>query len=145
MGFEKILKISVSGLNANRAWMTTVAANLANMNTTRTDDGQPYRRRTVIFESTPVEEDNFSAVLKREEEDLDKVRVADIVPDGRNFREVYDPSHPDADDKGIVRFPNINPVEEMVNLLEASRAYEANLTVLDTTKQMALRALELGK
>lgn len=144
MSFDKIMKISFSGLNANRAWMTTVSANLANINTTRTDDGQPYRRKTVIFESTPVEED-FSTVLKRQEESLEKVRVVDIVPDGRNFREVYDPSHPDADQKGIVRYPNINPVEEIANLLEASRAYEANLTVIDTTKQMVLRALELGK
>lgn len=144
MSFDKIMKISFSGLNANRVWMSTVSANLANINTTRTDDGQPYRRKTVIFESTPVEED-FSTVLKRQEESLEKVRVVDIVPDGRNFREVYDPSHPDADQKGIVRYPNINPVEEIANLLEASRAYEANLTVIDTTKQMVLRALELGK
>lgn len=144
MSFEKILRIGFSGLNANRAWMTTVAANLANINTTRTDDGQPYRRRTVIFESSPVEE-NFSAVLRRQEESLEKVKVADIVPDGRDFKEVYDPSHPDADQKGMVKYPNINPVEEMANLLEASRAYEANLTVIDTAKQMVLRALELGK
>ncbi|MEJ5299811.1 MAG: flagellar basal body rod protein FlgC [Thermodesulforhabdaceae bacterium] len=144
MSFDKILKISSSGLSANRAWMTTVAANLANVNTTRTDDGQPYRRRTVIFETAPVEE-SFSAVLKRQEDALEKVRVADIVPDGRDFKEVYDPSHPDADARGMVKYPNINPVEEMANLMEASRAYEANLTVLDTTKQIILRALELGK
>jgi flagellar basal-body rod protein FlgC len=144
MSFDKILKISSSGLSANRAWMTTVAANLANINTTRTDDGQPYRRRTVIFESAPVEE-NFSAVLKSQEDALEKVRVVDIVPDGRNFKEVYDPSHPDADARGMVKYPNINPVEEMANLMEASRAYEANLTVLDTTKQMVIKALELGK
>jgi flagellar basal-body rod protein FlgC len=144
MSFDKILKISSSGLSANRAWMTTVAANLANINTTRTDDGQPYRRRTVIFESAPVEE-SFSAVLKSQEDALEKVRVVDIVPDGRNFKEVYDPSHPDADARGMVKYPNINPVEEMANLMEASRAYEANLTVLDTTKQMVIKALELGK
>jgi len=144
MSFDKILKISSAGLSANRAWMTTVAANLANINTTRTDDGQPYRRRTVLFESAPVEE-SFSAVLQRQEDALEKVKVADIVPDGRNFKEVYDPSHPDADARGMVKYPNINPVEEMANLMEASRAYEANLTVLDTTKQMVIKALELGK
>jgi flagellar basal-body rod protein FlgC len=144
MSFDKILKISSAGLSANRAWMTTVAANLANINTTRTDDGQPYRRRTVLFESAPVEE-SFSAVLQRQEDALEKVKVADIVPDGRNFKEVYDPSHPDADARGMVKYPNINPVEEMANLMEASRAYEANLTVLDTTKQMVVKALELGK
>jgi len=144
MSFDKILKISSSGLSANRAWMTTVAANLANINTTRTDDGQPYRRRTVILESAPVEE-SFSAVLKSQEDALEKVKVVDIVPDGRNFKEVYDPSHPDADARGMVKYPNINPVEEMANLMEAARAYEANLTVLDTTKQMVIKALELGK
>ncbi|MCX7822912.1 MAG: flagellar basal body rod protein FlgC [Syntrophobacterales bacterium] len=144
MSFEKILKIGFSGLNANRTWMATVASNLANINTTRTDEGQPYRRRVVIFESSPVEE-SFEATLKRQEELLDKVRVVDIVPDGRDFKEIYDPSHPDADKDGIVKYPNINHIEEVANLLEASRAYEANLTVIDTTKQMVLRALELGR
>ncbi len=144
MSFSKILKISASGLNANKAWMTTVASNLANINTTRTDDGKPYRRRIVIFESSPVDE-SFSSILKTHEAELRKVKVADIVPDGRDFKEVYDPTHPDANEKGIVLFPNINPIEEMANLLEASRAYEANLAVSDTTKQMVLKALELGK
>ncbi len=144
MSFEKALTISTSGLNANRAWMTVTASNLANINTTRTDDGKPYRRRAVIFEAVSAEE-SFSTVLHRQEQSLAKVKVADVVPDGRDFREVYDPSHPDANEKGMVLFPNINPIEEMANLMEASRAYEANLTAFDTTKQMALKALELGK
>lgn len=144
MDFEKILKISASGLKANKIWMTVVASNLANANTTRTDDGQPYRRRTVIFEASPLEGGAFQSVLQKEK-DYYAVKVVDIVPDGRDFRRIYDPSHPDADKDGFVLFPNVNPIEEMANLLEASRAYEANATVVDTSRQMALKALEMGK
>jgi len=145
MNFEKILKISASGLRANRAWMTVVASNLANMNTTRTNDGKPYRRRTIIFEAVPVEDDQFRTMLRREKESLQMVKVADVIPDGRDFKKVYDPTHPDADKDGFVLVPNINPVEEMANLLEASKAYEANLAVFESTRQLAIKALELGK
>ncbi|SFM47824.1 flagellar basal body rod protein FlgC [Thermodesulforhabdus norvegica] len=144
MNLEKIFRISASGLKANRIWMTVVASNLANANTTRTDDGQPYKRRTVIFEASSLEDGGFRNVLQKEN-DYYGVKVVDVVPDGRDFRRVYDPSHPDANDEGFVLFPNINPVEEMANLLEAARAYEANMTVVDTSRQMALKALEMGR
>lgn len=144
MNFDKVLKIAASGLRANRAWMTVVAANLANINTTKTDDGKPYRRRTIIFESTPVEQD-FRKIMDKEAQSIQMVKIYDIVPDGRDFKKIYDPSNPDADENGMVLVPNINPIEEMANLIEASRAYEANLTVFETSKQMALKALLLGK
>ncbi|NLI81043.1 MAG: flagellar basal body rod protein FlgC [Deltaproteobacteria bacterium] len=145
MDFDSSMRISASGLSANRAWINVLSANLANMNTTRTEDGKPYQRRTIICESVPSQ-DAFDQVLEAAMgEEVQKVRVADIVPDGRDFKEVYDPDHPDANEQGIVLTPNINQVEEMANLLNASRSYEANLAALNVAKQLALKALEIGK
>ncbi|MCE5242633.1 MAG: flagellar basal body rod protein FlgC [Desulfobacteraceae bacterium] len=144
MDFDSSMKISASGLSANRTWINVLSANLANMNTTRTADGKPYQRRTVIYESTPAE--NFDSQLNSAMQDsLQKVTVTDIVSDGRDFREVYDPSHPDANENGIVLMPNISSIEEMANLVTASRSYEANLSALNMAKQLAMKALEIGK
>lgn len=145
MDLDNAFRISASGLRASRTWLNVISANLANANTTRTASGRPYERRTVIYESVPSSE-SFGEVYEGTlSEDLQKVRVSAIVPDGRDFKEVYDPSHPDADADGIVKMPNINSVEEMVNLVMASRAYEANLAAMATSKQLALKALEIGK
>ena len=145
MDFETTAKISASGLSANRTWLNVLTSNLANSQTTKTASGKPYERRTVIYESVPATE-TFSASLDSAmQEDLHEVRVADIVPDGRDFKNVYDPNHPDANEEGIVQLPNINPVEEMANILVASRTYEANLAALNTAKQLALKAIEIGK
>jgi flagellar basal-body rod protein FlgC len=145
MDFDTAMKISGSGMSAQRAWMTVLSSNLANVNTTKGPDGKPYARRTIIFEATPAEE-GFNQVLDGATQgDLNDVKVADIVPDGRDFKEVYDPGNPDADAKGMVRMPNISPIEEMTNLLSATRAYEANLTALNNTKNMAIKALDIGK
>ncbi|MCU0572518.1 MAG: flagellar basal body rod protein FlgC [Syntrophobacteraceae bacterium] len=145
MDLDNAFKISASGLRASRTWLNVISANLANANTTRTASGKPYERRTVIYESVPSQE-SFGEILDGAlSEDLQKVRVNAIVPDGRDFKEIYDPSHPDADAEGIVKMPNINSVEEMVNLVMASRSYEANLAAMSTAKQMALKALEIGK
>jgi len=145
MDFESSMKISSSGLTANRVYMNVLSANLANANTTRTADGKPYERRTVIYQSVAAEE-NFDKVLDNSlEGELQKVQVADIVSDGRDFRQVYDPGHPDADAQGMVLMPNISPVEEMANLVDATRSYEANLAALNTSKQLALKALEIGR
>lgn len=144
MDFDSAMKISASGLSANRTWINVVSSNLANINTSRTPDGGPYERKTVVYEA--VGEDAFSGQLSAAMGDgVDRVEVTDIIPDKRDFREVYDPSHPDANAQGIVQLPNINPVEEMANLVNASRSYEANLAALHTTKQLAIKALEIGK
>jgi flagellar basal-body rod protein FlgC len=145
MDFETSMKISASGLSAQRTWMNVLSANLANVNTTRTASGKPYERRTVVYEATPAEEDFGRILDDSTQEELQGVRVADIVSDGRDFRQVYDPGHPDADAKGIVAMPNISSVEEMTNLVIATRSYEANLTALQNAKQMALKAIEIGK
>lgn len=145
MDFETTAKISASGLSANRTWLNVLTSNLANSQTTKTADGKPYERRTVIYESVPAVETFSDSLDSAMGEDLSKVRVTDILPDGRDFKNVFDPNHPDANAQGIVQFPNINPVEEMANLLVASRTYEANLAALNTAKQLALKAIEIGK
>lgn len=145
MDFETAMRISASGLRAHRAWINVLSANLANINTTRTPEGTPYRRRTLIYESVPQDESFEAALREAMEGELERVEVSAVVPDGRDFRMVYDPNHPDADADGMVRMPNINPVEEMANMLNAARSYEANLAVLNTAKALALRALELGR
>ncbi len=142
--------ISASGLEAQRIRMNVIANNIANAQTTRTEDGGPYRRRAAVFEAVGGTKSRFSKLL--EGSDMNKVlgggvRVSEIVEatDAEAFMDVYDPSHPDADSKGIVHKPNIRVVDEMVNLIDASRAYEANVTALNTTKQMNSKTLEIGR
>jgi flagellar basal-body rod protein FlgC len=145
MDFQTAMKLSASGLTAQRTWMNVISANLANVGTTRTESGKPYERRTAIVEATAAPED-FDRVLDDVvQEELQAVRVAGIVPDGRDFKEVYDPGHPDANQHGVVTMPNISAVEEMANMVIASRSYEANLAALNNAKQMALKAIEIGK
>lgn len=146
MDLDNSFRISASGLRASRTWLNVISANLANVNTTKTASGKPYERRTVIYEAVPSQ-GSFNEVLDGafEQEDLQKVRVNAIVSDGRGFKEVYDPGHPDADAQGVVQMPNINSVEEMVNLVMASRSYEANLAAMNMSKQLAIKALEISK
>lgn len=145
MDFDSAIKISASGLTANRAWINVLSANMANAHTTRTADGQPYSRRTVIYESTPFSESLDEAVGGGFGNEIEKVTVSEIVPDKREFKEVYDPGHPDADARGIVRMPNISTIEEMANMVNASKSYEANLAAITIAKQLALKALEIGR
>ena len=145
MDFETALKISGSGMSAQRTWMNVLSANLANANTTKTASGKPYERRTVVYESSPTVETFDQALNDSLEEELQGVRVANIVSDKRDFRQVYDPGHPDADANGVLQMPNITAVEEMTNMVVASRSYEANLTALNNAKMMALKAIEIGK
>jgi flagellar basal-body rod protein FlgC len=145
MDFNNAIKISASALSANRLYMNVLSANLANVNTTRTADGKPYQRRTVLYESVPAAETFDASLDGFMREDIQKVRVADVVSDGRDFKEIYDPSHPDANEQGVVLMPNISPIEEMANLVDATRSYEANLTALTTAKQLSLKALEIGR
>jgi flagellar basal-body rod protein FlgC len=145
MDFETAMKISASGLSAQRTWMNVISSNLANVNTTRTQSGKPYERQTAVVEAADIN-DNFDRILGDVVQDeLQAVRVAQIVPDGRDFKQVYDPGHPDANQSGIVTMPNISSVEEMTNMVVASRSYEANLSALNNAKQMALKAIEIGK
>ncbi|MGA2403645.1 MAG: flagellar basal body rod protein FlgC [Syntrophobacteraceae bacterium] len=143
MDLDSAIQISASGLKANRTWINVISANLANVNTTRTAEGVPYTRKTVIYET--ASDEGFAGELSAAMgEGEDKVRVSDIVPDQRDFKQVYDPGHPDANAKGLVLLPNINPVEEMANLMNASRSYEANLAALQTARQLALKSMDIG-
>jgi len=146
MGFFSALDISASGLTAQRFRMDTITQNIANINTTRTENGTPYRRKAVIFEEKSVDKP-FSEYLSESSSGLvgKGVRVARVVEDQSPFKRVYDPGNPEADEEGYVLMPNVDIVTEMVNMISATRAYEANVTVMDATKNMALKALEIGK
>jgi flagellar basal-body rod protein FlgC len=141
MGMFDALTISASGLTAERARMDVTAENLANAQTTRGADGQPYRRKEVILQEAPG---GFGAQLSAAMGGrAGGVQVAGIAEDATPGRRVYDPGHPDADAEGYVTMPNVDTVAEMVDLISASRAYEANVTAMQAAKQMFTKTLEL--
>ena len=148
MGYFSSLETSASGLTAQRLRMDVISQNLANASTTRTATGDPYRRKTVVFQEKSGTE-SFASYLsdasRRKMGIGNGVRVTGIVADNSPFREVYDPGHPDADENGIVRMPNVDTVTEMVDMISATRAYDANVTAMSGTKAMALKALEIGR
>lgn len=145
MDFLTAIKISTSGLNAQRFRMNIVASNLANINTTRTDEGGPYKRKEVTVTAKTIT-DKFGKVLKENMNGkLKEVKITGIKEDQSAPKMVYEPSHPDANEAGYVAFPNINIMQEMVNLISASRSYEANITAINASKNLAIKALELGR
>lgn len=131
------LDISASGMTANRLWMDVIASNIANAQTTRTPEGGPYRRREVIFTT------KYDGFQDPRLEGGQGVRVVGIVEDDSPPQLVYNPEHPDARDDGYVEMPNVNPVTEMVDMLIASRAYEANAAAVEAAKVMITRALDI--
>ncbi|MFH1147168.1 MAG: flagellar basal body rod protein FlgC [Pseudomonadota bacterium] len=139
------LKISASGLAAQRTRMNVVSSNLANIETTRTLEGGPYRAKSVVLMSTPVQKDFKEALSDKLNEHAQGVEVVDVIEDKENPKEVFNPTHPDADERGIVLMPNVNLMEEMVDMLSAVRAYEANVTAINATKSMAMKTLEIGR
>jgi flagellar basal-body rod protein FlgC len=145
MGMFDSMHVSASGLAAERLRMDVIAQNLANANSTRGPDGQPYRRHEVIFRSADVGTTNGPGGTERagSNEPLHGVEPVAIVEDPSALRTVYDPQHPDADEDGYVHFPNVNPVTEMVDMMTATRAYEANVTAMNAAKNMALKALDI--
>jgi flagellar basal-body rod protein FlgC len=149
MGFLDALDISASGLTAQRLRMDTISSNLANAESTRTADGAgPYRRQVVVFEAKKPTPSPFAALLGEKMNIAGGVRVKEIrsLSDAEApLRRVYEPSHPDADAEGYVSYPNVNVVEEMINLVSSTRSYQANAQVIDGIKAMALKALEIGK
>jgi flagellar basal-body rod protein FlgC len=159
MGFLDSLDLSSSGMTAERLRMDTISNNLANANTTHTADGNPYRREEVILEPGGVSFDDTLGLVQSGADGqtiaqsidgdgsstLSGVHVAGIVTDQTPFKEQYDPGNPDADKRGYVKMPNISVVSEMVDMMSASRAYEANVTAIQSAKSMAERALDIGK
>lgn len=145
MDFMKSLDASAAGLNAQRIRMNLISHNLANVNTTRTAEGGPYKRKDALFETVAPPTDFREALQSRIDAYLKQVQVSEIREDNRPPIRKFDPTHPDADASGYVALPNINVVEEMVNMMSASRSYEANVTAVKTTKDMAMTALEIGR
>lgn len=144
MGMFDSMHVSASGLAAERLRMDVIAQNLANANSTRGPDGQPYRRHEVVFRSSDVGGASGSGPSERAASGpLHGVEPVAIVEDPSPLRSVYDPSHPDADEDGYVFYPNVNPVTEMVDMTTATRAYEANVTAMNAAKNMALKALDI--
>jgi len=149
MGFLNSLDAAASGLSAQRLRMDVISQNISNINTTRTENGQPYRRKLVMFEDR---DKNIPFLKYLSESSKNKmpgansgVRVTRIIEDTSPYKRIYEPGHPDADEQGYVNMPNVDVITEMINMISASRAYEANVTSINTTKSMALKALEIGK
>lgn len=139
------LKISSSGLAANKKRMAAINSNIANAQTTQTVEGGPYRPKEVVFGSEPARE-KFSDILEGEiDAQAEKVHATSVVSTNRPPILKYEPHHQDADERGYVAYPDINVMAEMANMIEASRAYEANVNVMNTTKSMAMKALEIGR
>ncbi len=142
MDLFNTMDILASGLRAERVRMNASASNLANAQTTRTAEGGPYKRRDPVFVAQDNPNAAFDASLAAA---MSTVEVADVAVDNSAPRLTYDPSHPDANGDGYVAMPNVNPVEEMVNMLTATRAYEASSQAMNSVVAMAERALQLGK
>lgn len=146
MSYFNSINISATGLTAERLRMDVISENIANANTTRTSAGTPYRRKIAVFRTQ--EASDFGSILskaKGENPVGSGVEVVGIREDLSEFKREFNPGHPDADENGYVLLPNVEVVAEMINLISASRAYEANTTVMNSTKSMALRALDIGK
>lgn len=140
------MNISSSALTAHRLRMDTIASNMANLETTRgkyvNGEWVPYTRKMVVLQP---QESSFSSHLQKARNGLNGVKVSRVVEDTSPYRLLYDPNHPDANEDGYVQMPNVDPLREMVNLISTTRAYEANVTVLNASKSMYVKALEIGK
>lgn len=139
------MRVSASGMTAQRMRMNTISSNIANINTTRTPEGGAYRKKDVVLEAMP-EARSFGEILtSAPEKDVSRVQVTDIAVDRKAPLMKYEPDHPDANEQGYVAYPNINLMEEMANMIQATRAYEANVSAMQATKDMAMTSLELGR
>jgi flagellar basal-body rod protein FlgC len=139
------MRVSASGMAAQRTRMNTISSNIANINTTRSPEGGPYRRKDVVLESMP-EAKSFGEILTSSpQKDIARVQVTDVTVDRKAPLMKYEPDHVDADDNGYVAYPNINLMEEMANMIQASRSYEANVAAMNATKDMAMTSLEIGR
>ena len=144
--FLKGMRISSSGMAAQRMRMNTISSNIANINTTQTPEGGPYRRKDVVFEAMP-EAKTFGDIIMATDprNDMQRVQVTDVISDRKAPLMKYEPDHPDANPEGYVAYPNINLMEEMTNMIQASRAYEANVSTMQAQKDLSLSALEIGR
>lgn len=137
------MRISSSGLSAERLRMDTIASNIANVETTRGENGQPYRRKIAVFQ------ENLDKTLNKDtgkyEDNMLGVKAVGIKEDESSLKRVYEPSNPDADKDGYVSMPNVNILNEMADMISATRSYEANINAIQTEKSMFSKTLEIGK
>jgi len=145
MDFMTAMDIGASGLTAQRAQLNVISMNMANIQTTRTNEGGPYQRKSVSFESTPVYSPFDQAMQNQTNRNLKGVKVLGVTADQRPFKQVYDPGHPDANAQGYVTYPDINVVEEMANMMQTMRGYEANVQTIQSAKRMFQRAVQIGQ
>ncbi len=148
MAFLSAMNISASGLTAQRQRLDVAAENISNSNTTRTENGEAYRRKMVVLE--PMVQGGFKNALIEKSGKLNNqkqqgVMVTQVIEDQRPFKSVYDPTHPDSDERGYVMYPNVDLLKETIDSMEASRAYDANVTAFNAIKAMAMKGLEIGK
>lgn len=137
------MKIGATALEANKIRLNTIGSNIANVETTSTPEGGPYKKKSVHFQSSPLSfKQHLDANLQSK---INGVKVTEILEDDSPPKMVYKPSHPDADEDGYVAMPNINVLEEMVDMMSATRSFEANTTTIKSAKRMALKALEIGR
>ena len=145
MDFFTAMRVSASGLEAQTRRMNTISSNIANAETTRTEDGGPYKRKDAIMTAV-TDKESFGEILNNQlDQQVQGVLVEDIQEDSAPPRMVYNPNHPHANEEGYVAMPNVNTVEEMANMISAQRSYEANVTAMNAAKAMAAKALEIGK
>lgn len=143
MDILNTFKISGSALKAHSIRLNTISSNLANVETTSTPEGGPYKKKSPYFQTKPMDfREHLDSTLKNSSQG---VEVTKIIEDPRPPRKVYDPSHPDAQEDGYVDMPNVNVLKEMVDMMSATRSYQANVTTIKMAKRMALKALEIGK
>lgn len=145
MDFFTGFRISSSGMAAQKTRMNTVSSNIANIETTKTPEGGPYRRKEVVFEALPEAKSFGEMLVTDPQRNLNRVQVTDIEVDRGEPNWRHDPDHPDANEDGYVAYPNINLMKEMADMIQSTRAYEANVSALNATKDMAFSALEIGR
>lgn len=145
MSMFNSINISTSALNAEKTRIDIISKNMANVNSTRSTGGMPYRRQMVVFEENKAS--SFENQLSKYKDKIgDKgVKISKIVEDDSPFKLIYEPGHPDADENGYVKMPNVDVVKEMVDLISAQRSYDANITAINSSKSMLMKALEIGR
>jgi flagellar basal-body rod protein FlgC len=141
MEFFTAFKICSAGLSAQRSKLDVITSNIANANTTSTPEGGPYKRKMITFSAEPLKE-GFDKTL---EDAVRTVKINNVVEEKDGFKRIFDPAHPDADKDGFVTLPNVNVMLEMTELITANRSYEACATAFDAAKNMALKAMDIGK
>lgn len=146
MGYFSSLDVSASGMSAQRMRMDLISQNIANANTTKTADGTPYRRQALLLgTNTNNPFSNYLSGASKEALSDGKVKIQGVIEDQSDFKRVYEPNNPEADEDGYVLYPNVDIVTEMVDMISASRSYEANVTASTASKNMAMQALNIGK